>query len=309
MKSNLNEAGRRGAGHAPLLLLGLVTMSVLSATVGDQGDVVRLGPQNDLIISVERKGAKMRILRQLPPPSTASPPTTTSTTTFSSSSSGRPPVSSSASSTVSPAVTVSPAPMQTTAEVNVSIVELRELDANGNKIRQNDSSFRSFSAFGDQNFSITVLPDNHPVPNSGIRSAAAVESDAVLPPPFSGNVSVEACVAKDNGTVALGDEKMSLTKGQLKVNVEVRRWQWCDGACAGSQPARFLEADFVIQVANGRVVKADPQDQSYGYPMRYSLGKDAWAGFSRKVTRTKRWRRQGARSCPIVWIRLIVWFA
>lgn len=263
----------RNAGFAPLLLLGLVTMSALSATVGDQSDPVSLEQQNNLIVSVERKGAKIRILRQIPPSSTVSPPTTTPPTTTSSNSSRQPPDSSS-TSTVSSATAVTPVPMQTTADVNISLGELRELDASGVKIKKNDSSIRSIS---DLNFTINLLPDNYVIQNCKIRSSALV-ADAVLSTPFFGNVSIDACVTKDNGSVAMGDETMALMKGQLKVNVEVKRWKGCDGACA-----KFVEVEFVIQVANGRIVKDASQDQSYGYPKRFSLGKDAWANFSRKV--------------------------
>lgn len=275
MKSNL---GRRNAGLVAFLILGVVTTSALAATVGDQSGTASLGPQNGLMVYVERKGAKMRILRQLPSTTTASPVTTPPTTT-----SGQQPPVSSSTSTVSSATTVTPAPLQTTAEVNVSLAELRELDANGNRIKRNDSSFRSFT---DMNFSITHLPDSHVIPNSKIRSTA-LEADSVAFPPSSGNVSIDACVAKDNGTVTLGDETMALIQGQLKVNLEVKRWPWCDGACAGSQPAKFLEADFVVQVASGRIVSDASHDRSHGYPKRFSLGKDAWADFSRKVVKSK----------------------
>lgn len=245
-----------------------------------------LGPQNGLMVDAFKKGACMKVWRQLPPPVS---PTLTPT-----------PASVTVSSTLTPAPT-SPAtsgPVPKTGEILICFAALREVDADGVKVKQSNNLERAFSSFDTQDFNVTQASTSQ-IPNSQPPVPAdTLILDLTLPTPLSGIFKVVVSITKANGNVTSDDEVMTLTAGQLEVSAEIDGWQWCDSDCPSAKPPMFLEVDMVVQLTAGRTAM-EADGQSYGRPKRYLLGKDAWTDFSTKVTCICKCRRFYIAPSPI----------
>jgi len=66
-----------------------------------------------------------------------------------------------------------------------------------------------------------------------------------------------------------------VSSGQLKFSVQVEDWPWLDDG-------QFLDIDIIMKVPSGREVKKNQPET--GRPVPFSLGSNATAFFSRKVS-------------------------
>ena len=69
-----------------------------------------------------------------------------------------------------------------------------------------------------------------------------------------------------------------MSDGELKFTVKVENWPW-------TEDGRFLEIEIIVKVPPGRrVSKRKKAEREPGRPDSFSLGKNATAFFSRKVS-------------------------
>jgi len=69
-----------------------------------------------------------------------------------------------------------------------------------------------------------------------------------------------------------------VSDGELKFSVELENWPW-------TEDGKFLDIDIIVKVPPGRIVrKIVAARKDLNRPVSFSLGKNATAFFSRKVS-------------------------
>jgi hypothetical protein len=173
-----------------------------------------------------------------------------------------------------------------TKPVTVYIDEIEEVDAELNKLRPTNK----VTSFANVDFAVT-LEKNVSMPL--VANASAVFADCLncsgtlnRPTKKAGagggaRISLAVCAITTNGTLDLNGELTDVTAGQLKITLTVSDWTW-------QAPTNKLTVDVALKVAKGRKVKKDSTTGG-GKPSKFSLGADSFMEFSRMVYEDNAW--------------------
>jgi len=134
--------------------------------------------------------------------------------------------------------------------LRVTMDALREVDADGNAVGTSGSVKHSINTFASQAFTVgemeTVLI------GSGV-SAAKVSFESTISQ--IGRIGVDTYVMAQAGTVGMSNESWDVNIGDLKWNIRLWDWTWCDGGnCQQGQTEEvgaFVELDITVQNLGG----------------------------------------------------------
>jgi len=167
--------------------------------------------------------------------------------------------------------------------LRVTMDALREVDADGNEVGTSGSVKHSINTFASQAFTVgemeTVLI------GSGV-SAAKVSFESTISQ--IGRIGVDTYVMAQAGTVGMSNESWDVNIGDLKWNIRLWDWTWCDGGnCQQGQTEEvgaFVELDITVQNLGGG-------SASRGSGKSVSLGSNATLELSTQVLKDCAWEQ------------------
>lgn len=245
-----------------LAFLGALAVLSSATPPPSTSDETEAPSRRGLRVFVSKRGARIRLFRQLPPPPGSSPAPTGSTRNAGSD--GGPPI---------------------TGLITIIFNGVREVDDSGNQVsgQQNGQSTKHGIDLANLDFTVSPATEMQ-LPNSDAIVADCLNVDATNTNPVS-HFRAMICITKSNGTVTLGDEKTEVKEGQLKFSLLVDQWQWCDSSmCDYGKAGKYLDVDINVKIPPGRTMRGGENAPGDGRrPKRFTLGEDALADFSGKV--------------------------
>ena len=140
------------------------------------------------------------------------------------------------------------------------------------------TNMKTFHDFGNQNFDFGEEKHSSSMPHGGDMKASTQRFSASLPDGI-GKMAIDMALPEEDGEVDVGGEKHRLRKGDMKFNIEMSEWMWCDNAA-------FV--DVYIKVS-GRHAAEQKHARDSSVPAAYDLGDNVTMSFSGKVGTTKLW--------------------
>ena len=88
-----------------------------------------------------------------------------------------------------------------------------------------------------------------------------------------GKMTIDLALPEEDGDIDIAGEKQRLKKGDMKFNIEMSEWNWCDNAA-------FLDVYMKVQ---GKNKPKKRFDRSSTLPASYDMGDNKTVSFSGKV--------------------------
>ena len=152
----------------------------------------------------------------------------------------------------------------------------------GPKKAQMKGMMRKFRKFQNQKFSFEKMKINHPMRHGSMR-AKLLRFNTALSEDL-GTVTLELVAPDTAGDISIGEEKQKLKKGDMKFNMELSKWNWCENAA-------FLD---VYMKVVGKQKPKKRTSRSKVRPSTYYVGDNVTVSFSGKVRTTFVERRRFA---------------
>jgi len=114
--------------------------------------------------------------------------------------------------------------------VEVRMLALRQLDADGNTLGGGGNEKHSFNSFATQSFAFGTPAEST---YQGLQ-VTTIDFDSVLV--GSSKVKIVTFIFMENGNLTVGSDSLTVSKGSIKFNVELSSWSWCgsDATCKAS---------------------------------------------------------------------------
>jgi len=170
-----------------------------------------------------------------------------------------------------------------TMEISVNFLQLKELNANGTQVVDNENKTHAMTSFTDQTF---TCANNS---NTPVRYSDGIMADCFYCwTSFKGifekvGFKINVCILKNNGTITQSNELSNVTAGQLKFTLEMTKgWPWCDNTCK-SGVGQYMDLDIGIKLPGGidKVLNKTVKMQDKPGPARIDLGSGAGIEFSK----------------------------
>lgn len=130
--------------------------------------------------------------------------------------------------------------------IQIEMDALREVDTNGGAVGTQGSDKHSIQTFASQTFTISPMVM---VQLDGGVSAAQVSFQSTVS--TVGKIGVDTYVMAGSGTVGPQGETWAVRPGDLKWNVRIWDWQFCDGsgagACRANDVGDYIELDVSVK--------------------------------------------------------------
>mmetsp|Transcript_53564 Transcript_53564/g.139550 ORF Transcript_53564/g.139550 Transcript_53564/m.139550 type:complete len:319 (+) Transcript_53564:132-1088(+) len=167
--------------------------------------------------------------------------------------------------------------------IRVTMDALREVDADGNEVGTSGAVKHSINTFASQDFTVGDMETVRI--GSGV-SAAKVSFDSTISE--IGRIGVDTYVMAQSGTVGMSNESWDVNIGDLKWNIRLWDWTWCDGSnCKQGQTEQvgaFVELDITVQNLGGG-------SANQGSGKSVSLGSNATLELSTQVQKDCAWEQ------------------
>jgi hypothetical protein len=115
-------------------------------------------------------------------------------------------------------------------KIRIQVEALRQLDDAGKVLGNGGASKHSFQSFATQDFTFGALEDTT---YGGVKCVKLPFTSTLAP---GSVVEIQVFLFKENGTIAVGDDKFAVTNNTMKFNVKLSDWVWCGdgGVCQGT---------------------------------------------------------------------------
>ena len=151
----------------------------------------------------------------------------------------------------------------------------------GSKKTQMKGMMRKFRKFANQKFTFGPGKDNERMPHGSASWKAKMLRFNTALSEGIGNVALELSLPEADGDIDIGGEKQKLKKGDMKFNMELSDWSWCDNAA-------FID---VYMKVVGKQKPKKRASRSKVRPTTYYVGDNVTVSFSGKVRTTSVERR------------------
>ena len=140
------------------------------------------------------------------------------------------------------------------------------------------TNMQKFHDFESQQFAFDAEEHSTSMPHGGDMKASMQKFTASLPDGI-GNMAIDMALPEEDGEIDVGGEKQRLRKGDMKFNIEMSGWLWCDNAA-------FLDVYIKVE---GKHAAEQKHARNSTAPAAYDLGDNVTMSFSGKVGSTKLW--------------------
>ena len=144
----------------------------------------------------------------------------------------------------------------------------------GTKKAQMKGMMKKFRKFQNQKFSFEAMKKNHQMRHGSMKGQMLKFKTALSE--GIGKVTLELVAPDAAGDITLGEEKQKLKKGDMKFNMELSEWNWCENAA-------FLD---VYMKVVGKQKPKKRTDRNKVRPSTYYVGDNVTVSFSGKVRTT-----------------------
>ena len=131
---------------------------------------------------------------------------------------------------------------------------------------------KKFRGFANQTFNFDAKKSQASMPRGGAMKAAMQKFKTALADGI-GEMAIELALPEGDGEIDIDGEKQKLKKGDMKFNIEMSEWTWCDNAA-------FLDVYMKLASKNKPTKR---QARSKSLPVSYDLGGNKTVSFSGKV--------------------------
>ena len=179
--------------------------------------------------------------------------------------------------------------------VKIKMDELVQVDANGNALTDcqepTDTTkpgmswmnnpakkaamkgeMKAFRDFNNQQFAFESKLTDQAMKHGGSMKAEKQKFSASLGDGI-GKMTIDLALPEEDGDIDIAGEKQRLKKGDMKFNIEMSEWNWCDNAA-------FLDVYMKVQ---GKNKPKKRFDRSSTLPASYDMGDNKTVSFSGKV--------------------------
>ena len=132
---------------------------------------------------------------------------------------------------------------------------------------------RRFRDFAKQNFNFEAKRSKVAMRHAMKSVKAAVQKFQTSLPDGIGKITIDLALPEEDGDIDIDGEKQKLKIGDMKFNIEMSEWTWCDNAA-------FL--DVYMKLASKKK-PTKRQARSKSLPVSYDLGGNKTVSFSGKV--------------------------
>ena len=138
-------------------------------------------------------------------------------------------------------------------------------------------NMKKFRGFANLGFYFDAKRSRASMPRGGAMKAEMQKFTAPLPDGI-GKMAIELALPEADGDLDIGGEKQKLKKGDMKFNIEMSEWTWCDNAA-------FLDV-YMKLASKKKPTKRHARSKSL--PASFDLGDNKTVSFSGKVCPAER---------------------
>ena len=183
----------------------------------------------------------------------------------------------------------------TASNVIIEMDSLTEVSESGQEVGKTGKVKHSFKSFATQEFSYTVEDlTEKKIDENSTATAAKIKFESTIQ--TGSKLAVETYLVKKAGEVGTPTEKWSVQPGDMKFNILMTDWVWCEASTCKEGAGKFIDLDIEIK---GKKDKPEKKDEASGATSKnatkkkkakkYSLGDGASLDLSSLVKLDGNW--------------------